>query len=88
MKSYILKLLLCILTLLPTLIYGQQKTSPNPVKSVKGLPEGTDSILVEYATLMKIARKYGLENNWSFTPTAGNPRGKSPKRIFLKMSLE
>lgn len=50
-----------------------------------------DSIEVEFETLMKIARKYGVEKNfsWEFKdPKANSQSLKKPEKVILRMSLE
>ncbi|MEZ4905479.1 MAG: hypothetical protein R2822_28790 [Spirosomataceae bacterium] len=88
-----MKLLISILLLLPAITFGQMRTKSEltQAENKKSAQTQRDSIVVEYATLMKIARKYGVEKNFSWTPKSSmsNIKNlKTPDKVVLRISLE
>ncbi|RDB05634.1 hypothetical protein [Runella aurantiaca] len=88
-----IKLLIAILLLLLAITVGQTQTKSEltQAKNKKFSQTQRDSIIVEYETLMKIARKYGVEKNFSWEPKdpKANPKNfKKPDKVVLRISLE
>jgi hypothetical protein len=86
-------ILIGIWGLLPTTIWSQLKTKAEVVRKGDGTATQMkkDSIIVEYETLMKIARKYGVEKIFSWEPKdpKANPKNfKKPDKVVLRISLE
>jgi hypothetical protein len=88
-----LKILIGILVLLPTIVWSQSKTKSEVIRKDNGSAAQMrkDSIVVEYETLMKIARKYGVEKNfsWESKDAKANLKNlKKPEKVVLRISLE
>ena len=77
-----------LILLLPVLSVAQINAPIIPKNiNVKGLPPGVDSVAVKYARLMKIARKYSVDKNFTFKPSLTNTSGSPPQTVYLKMSI-